>query len=310
MDGDRLIKGLARVLQEDIGTSGFLNPFTSYKFLNEAAREYARRTKSLTNTTTITTVANQTNYDLPVDFYGTFVTDTFNRPQIKINDGSSDSWVTFRDYDAVYFGNITDAAPIPYNFSVIDKTSPGSAITGTTTAVGAASNGECTLTDSTAPFGSVAVGDEVHNLTDGSDGVVIAVTSSSALVCALFNGTNNDWTSADAYVVVPQGRWQLVLNPPPSVSGYTVTVTYYAKPAPVYSPYRAFRFTPEAEIPLINYAAWLYKYRDRDPNMGDTFYRLFEMGVRRAVASSGRALNRFNFHVNLTQRGYADRSYR
>jgi hypothetical protein len=310
MDGNSLIDKLAILLQESVNTSSFLDSRSTYDFLYEAAQEVARRTNALTGSTTITTVANQTTYSLPVDFLRLFTVDSFNNPVVKYNDGNSDTWIRFRDYGAVLFGDQSVSVPIPSSFSLIDQAALASPIVGTATAPGASSGGESTLTDSTAPFAGASVGDEVHNTTDGSSGVVVAVTSTSALVTALFGGTNNDWTSADAYVIVPQGRLQMVLDPPPSTSGNTITVQYYAKPAPVYSLYRAYRFPATFESPIVKYAAWLYKYRDRDPSFGDAFYRHFELECRKLVRESDSNKNRYSMRVNFNRRSLGDRSYR
>jgi hypothetical protein len=60
----------------------------------------------------------------------------------------------------------------------------------------------------------------------------------------------------------------------------------------------------------VKYAAWLYKYRDREPNFGDGFYRYFEMECAKTIKQAGRAFNRSTFKVNFSKRSFRDRSYR
>lgn len=310
MDGKSLTNGLAAILNETVSSSSFFESRVSYDYIYEAACEFCRRTRVLTAPQTITTVADQTNYDLNADFLCLYLRDDQNRYTVKFNDGSNDYFLPFRDYEAVSYANQTTSVDIPSNFSIIDKSTLTDRITGTTTSAGASSNGECTCTDSTAPFTNVKVGDDIHNTTDGSDGVVIAVTSTSALVTALFGGTDNDWSSSDTYVIVPQGRKQLVLDPPPETSGYTVTIRYIQKPDPVYSTFRTYRFDRLYEPAIIKYAAWLYKYRDSEPNFGDAFYKYWDAQVRMAAKTEHKSLNKPSMRVNFMKRSYPHRSYR
>ena len=309
MDGKSLLYGLADLLNECITTSTFLESKASYDYLYEAAVEFARRTRTITYSQTITTVADQTNYDLNPDFLSLYLRDGSNRYVVKYNDGTNDYFLPFRDYEAVSYNNDDTSVTIPNNFSIIDKQSLTDRITGTATSAGNNSGGECTLTDSTAPFASVKVGDDVHNTTDGSDGVVISVTSTSALLTALFGGTENDWDSSDAYIIVPQAKKQLVLDPPPSTAGHTVTIKYVQKPEPVYSYYRTYRFDRQYEPAIIKYAAWLYRYKDGAPNYGDAFYKYFDMQVRQAARTEQKSLNQLRMRVNMMKRSYGDRSY-
>ena len=308
MDGYSLTRKLADLLDESLSTSGFLDSQTSYDYLFMAAIELARRTKALTAEQTITTVADQAAYDLDPEYLGLYVTNSFKQFVVKLNDGTNDRWLTFKPDPNRYFNNNTTSTQYPYNFSIRDKRTLTDSISGTATSDGAASSGECTLTDSSAPFGDVEVGDTVHNTTDDSHGVVIELTSSSAIVTCLFGGTNNAWTSSDGYVVVPQGRKQIVLDPPPSTASYTLTVPYFAKPEPVYSPYRAYRFPDSFEVPLVKYAAWLYKYKDRDPNFGDAFYKHFDIETRKVSHETNMGHNRYRMGVNFNRRSLGDRS--
>ena len=278
MDGWTLLRDVRELLNEP-STSLYLTDRTTYDYLYEAACDLNMRIKGLTSTQTITTVDGTSTYSLNEDFMGLYMKDLDGNLTLKLNDGTSDFWLSWADYNSVYVANNSDEVAIPYSFTVTD-TALASRITGTATSDGASSNSECTLTDSTAPFTDVSVGDLVHNTTDGSHGVVVAITSTSAVITALFDGINNDWTSSDAYIITPRGRYSLILDPTPSTSGYTLSVPYIQKPSPVYSYYRSYRFPESYRFALTKYAAWLYKYKDREPNYGDAWFKYYEMASR------------------------------
>ena len=309
MDGKTLTDALYSILNE-VSTSSFMDARTSYDHLYEAACELVSRTWCLTSTQAITTVADQTAYDLNADFLKLYLQNDRNEYVCKLNDGSSDYWLKWRDHQGIVLANNDDSIAIPWNFSIIDKSTLDDPITGTATSSGTLSNGEAILYDTSAPFANVKAGDAIHNTTDGSDGVVISVTSTSELITALFDGTDNDWDSSDAYVIVPGGRKQFILDPPPSTDGYTITLYYLQKPTPVYSSYRAYRFDPDYKRALVMYAAWLYKYRDRDPNFGDAFYKFFDLKCREANRNENSSRNRTGLKFNFKKRSYRDRSYR
>jgi len=113
MDGKSLTNDLADVLNETVSSSDFLNSRASYTFLYEAACEFARRTRVLTATQTITTVADQAAYDLNADFLSFYLRDSQNRYVVKYSDGTTEYFVTFRDYEAVSYANSQDSALIP-----------------------------------------------------------------------------------------------------------------------------------------------------------------------------------------------------
>jgi hypothetical protein len=310
MDGKTLTNGLNQILQES-STSSWIDLRSSYDYLYEAVCEFVRETQCLTATQDITTVATQAAYTLNPDYFFLYLTDDENNLFIKFDDGTSETMIPFREYSSVIYDNQTTSQAIPNNFSITDKRGVTTNITGATSADGAASGGECTLTDTGTTFlSSVSVGDVVHNVTDGSDGVVISIVSNLVLTTALFGGTNNDWTSGDSYVIVPQGRKQLFFSPPPSTSGYTATLEYVQKPLPVYSLYQSYRFNPSYMSAIIKYAAWLYKYRDREPSFADAFFRHWDMQVRRMKASEGKATKRISWKFNLVKRSMGSRSYR
>jgi hypothetical protein len=122
------------------------------------------------------------------------------------------------------------------------------------------------------------------------------------LVTALFGGTNNDWTSGDAYVIQPAPRKQLVVDPLSSTASHTITVYYLQKPAPVYSDYGMFRFDPEVSAALVKYAAWLYKYRDSAPVYGDRWFQYYEnqIAIFNRTVNNTIKKNKFTFSLKAS----------
>jgi len=197
------------------------------------------------------------------------------------------------------------SADVPTSFSIRDKQALYSQITGTATSDGDDSAGECTLTDSSGVFITtdyVNKGDIIHNTTDSSDGVVLSITSATALVCALFGGTGNDWDKDDAYVIQPQGRLEIYLDPPPSDSGDIVRVDFTERPDPVYSDYGVYRFRQHATEAIVKYAAFLYKYRDQEPNFGDALFQWWDRAVRQEAYNLHPEKKRSRWTVNLKAR--------
>jgi hypothetical protein len=301
MDGKELLYKLRNLLNES-ADSGFMDDKTSYDYLNEAAYEFIRRTKFLRATQTITTVADQSTYDLNADFIEVYLRDYEEQPFIKINDGGFDQFIFWRDYKDIIYSNNTTSEVIPGFFSIINDSTLDTRLSSTSTSAGVASGGECTLNDTTADFSSVNAGDTVHNTTDGSMGVVLSRTSGIALQTALFNGADNDWSDGDSYVIQPQGKVQIILDAPPANAGYTITVHYIQRPALVYSDYGVFRIQRQYMDALVKYAYWLYKYRDSEPNFGDGMYVYFDRQTRAAQDTINSTYKRNNVSVNLKAR--------
>lgn len=297
MDGKTLLNAVEKLLQES-SDSGILDDFTTFQFLNQAAEDIAFRTGALTGSSEITTVANTSAYDLPADFNGLYLRDGSQNLVLPYTDGSTTSSLGWEDSNAsTLYNAITSTAGVPVKFSVIDKGSLLSRVSGSALAEGASSGGESTL--SGADFDNVSAGDIVHNTTDGSTGVVLAKSGTTSLTTALFDGTSNDWSTDDGYVIQPQPRNQINLTPKPSGAGKTLTVHYIARPAPVYSDYGAFRFPYQFTPALTKYAAWLYKYKDKDPNYGDKWYVHYDQQLRQMAARSSKMYETPTFTMSL-----------
>jgi len=301
MDGKSLLYDLRQILNEG-SDSDWLDSRSSYTYLHLAAVEFVDRTESLRATQSITTVADQTGYTLNADFMRLYLRDQEHEYYIKYNDGSSNTFLKFEDYQKIILDDQTTSVSTPERFSIIDDSTLDSQVTGTATSTAASSGGQAILTDTAADFSDVSAGDVVHNTTDGSDGFVLSKTSSTVLVVALFGGTANDWTSSDAYVIQPQGRLKLVLDAPPSTAGHTVTVEYVQRPPIVASDYGAYRIQSHYQQALVQYAVFLYKYRDREANFGDSLFVFFDREVRRSASSLNKALGRQGFRVNWKKR--------
>jgi len=307
MDGKNLLYRVRQALDED-SSSSFMDDRSSFDYLYEAAIELAMRTKALRSSQSITTVADQDGYTLNADYLGLYAKDTHNRFFVKYTDSSSnDSFLFWKDYEDILFENQTASVTVPSFFTIIDDSTKDSQVTGTATSTASATGYQSILTDTAGDFSDVSAGDSVHNTTDGSDGIVLSKTSSTVLVVALFGGTANDWTSGDAYVIQPQGRMKLVLDQPPETAGETITLNYIKRPDPVYSYYGTYRFQNHHLMALVKYAAWMYKYRDREPQTGDQLFQYWDRQVGVSSEQMRTATNQKGFKVNRKARRYGTR---
>ena len=309
MDGNTLLYQLRQVLNESSGAT-WLDTRTSYDLLYQAATATAFRINSPTTTQSITTVASQTNYALNADYLKMYLTDSQDRNFIKYYDGTSYYWLYWREYGALVLGNQTTSVKIPESFTIRDRAKE-SVYTGTSAAADETNN-ESILTSSGATFvtSGVSAGDWIHNTTDASHGVVTSVTSNTVLTCCLYGGTDNEWDTSDAYKIVMQPRLEVVFDPPPSTASHTATVYYVQKPAPVYTDYGFYKFNPTLTPSLVHYAAWLYKYRDRQPDFGDAFYKTWDMSTRNMNTILNQGLNRGGYRVNFIKNSSGSRSTR
>jgi len=304
MDGKTLLRDLRQFIQEQ-SASTWLDDKTSYDYLYKAAVEFVSRTRINTATQTITTVASQREYTLNADFLEMQLSDTDNLPFLKYYDTASYSFIKWREYDAMVYGNQTTAVSVPDTWSITDKTATDNLSFNSTAGSDAVqANGEATLVAAGQTFlTTVSVGDTIHNTTDEASGIVTAVTSDTALEAAMFDGTTNAFTSGNAVIIVPQGRLKLAFDPPPLTSGHTATVFYVQRPNPVYSDYRSYRIPIDYKQALIYYAGWMYKNRDREPNFGEIEFKYFDDQVRKAAYQYGKTLHRKAFRVNYMKSG-------
>lgn len=284
MDGFTLQRKLQEALDES-SSGSFMNERTSYDYLYDAIQDFNYRTHYQTSTQTISVVASTSSYDLNGDYVGMALMDSYNRPYIKHTYNGSDTFIFSRDYQDVVLENSSATASVAQSWSIVDATQPTNK-TGTATSAGTATNGECVLTDTAADFTTVFPGDLVHNTTQSIHGVVIEQGAAHTVRVCLFTSagaSGGAWAQSDAYVIVPQPRYSIVLSPTPSATA-TLTVPYIQRPNPVYSSYKAYKLPFNYMLPIVQFAAFLYKYKDREPDYGDRFFTYYD-GFARKVAA-------------------------
>jgi len=305
MDGWTLLFDLREALHER-ADSDWLSDQSSYTYLYEAAKELNSRSAVITSTQSITTVADTAEYNLNPDFMGLYLRDDDNNYYVKLNDGTNDHFIIDKSYEDIVYDNLTTSQNVPNYFAVKHATSQVSNVTGTASAGGTVSNGEATLTDtsSSTKFSTISAGDLVHNTTQGYHGIALEKSSDTALITAIFDsaGDASSWTTSDAYVIVPQPRYSIIFEPPFETAGYTLTVSYIQSPAPVFAPYRSYKFPIEAKRVLIEYSVARYKYRDRDPSEAAVHLGMFDRTLRMAGSETNRAKIRNRFYMNMKRR--------
>jgi hypothetical protein len=211
---------------------------------------------------------------------------------VKYYDGSNYSWPLQTSFDRIFRGNLTDNQDYPSRFAIIDKLTQPALITGTTSAAGAKTAGQCILTDAAKLFlttNLVYQRDVVHNTTDGSDGLVLSVTDATHLVTALFEGKKNAFGNGDSYVIQRATAKQLYLDAPSETSGHTITVPYVCMPDPVYSDYGFWRLPAAFCHGIACEAAFLFQNREGDYISADRHHILFTQEVRRMRSEQARA---------------------
>ena len=274
----------------------------SFDYLYEAAQDFAKETKACQNSQVITTVAGTANYTINPDFFEVITKDDYDFPIIQYSDGTNTTWLGWESYSD-YLQN-SNPTGTPESFAITSASIP-TRMTGTATAIGTQAGGESVLTNSSGSFLTLYPGDSVTNILKSYYGVVIAVpTSATAVTTAMFDlssrgGAYASWASNDTYMIQPEPRYQIFLDPTPSVTGQTVTINYVARPKPVYSDYGVYPFATGYEDALIKYAAWLYKNRDSKPQFGDPLYQAYEREMRKAKGVHNKAVFRQGFRVNF-----------
>lgn len=304
MDGHTLLRALREAVGEN-ASSQYIDTRTAFQYLLEAATELVRRTRCLKATQTITTVAETASYALNSDFLSLDLRNTNDEYIVKYSDGTTTYWPTLEDYDTIIYADQTESQSIPDRFSIIDRPTLYSQITGTATSIGTSSAGLSVLTDTSGLFTTtdyVSAGDIVHNTTDVSSGVVLSVGSATTLNTAMFSntdGTEASWAVSDAYVIQPQARLAILFDPPPSTAGHTATVYYIQRPAPVFHNYGVYRIQSHFTDALVSYAARKYKLADSDLQEWDVFRK--EWAGRLGEVSKGirTSFNRSGFTMSM-----------
>ena len=302
MHGLAAVKRMLDALNEAGVSDAYCDNRKAYQYLDEAALDFCRRTRILTGSATITTVANQQLYDLPPAFLEPYERNMNGRRLFaSYTTAAGDvSWPVVTSYEKIVRANLTDAEETPGAFAIVDRRTIPTIISGTASAAGAASNGESKLTVATAIFGTVAVRDAVVNVTDGSQGIVLAATDTKNLQTALFSGTNNAWATSNAFYIVPAVTHQVFLRAKSLNAGDTFRLDYISKPEPVFASQRSWRI-PEEHCPAICLkAAALFMDTKKEMKAADYWHKTYELEVREARKKMGRlALADANYITRL-----------
>lgn len=300
-----------QVLGEPVG-SGWLDTKSQYYFLDKGGIKVAKLMGLLHAEQSITTVADQRRYNLDAQYIGLHIRDESSGDYIiKYNNGSSNSFPYFTAFTNIITDDQSSSIAIPERFSVSDKLVQFDRITGTTTSAGAidSDSKESTLTASASTFvtNGVSPRDIVHSTTNAYSGYVLEVTSETALVTAMFedaDGSNTKgWGSGDTFVIQPQARKQLVLDPPPSTASHTITVYSIVKSLPVFADFRIFGFDEDYAMAAIYFAAEIYKLRDDKFNEADSFFQRGDNALRLIKDASDTAYHKSRtMRVNMKRR--------
>ena len=313
MDGRELRQTFIKVIGEPAG-SGWLDKKSEYSFIDKGGIKVSELMGLLHAEQSIPTVADQRRYNLDAQYIGLHIRDESSGDYIiKYNNGSSDSFPVFTPFTNIITDNQTSSITIPERFSVNDKLTQFDRITGTTTSAGTidSQTNESTLTATASTFvtSGVQPRDIVHNTTDGSifSGYVLEVSSETALITAMFEDADGSitkgWGSGDTFVIQPQGRKQLVIDPPPSNSGNTVTVYQIVKPLPVFADFRIFGFPEQYSMAAVYFAASIYKRRDQDFKKADSFFALADNELRLIKDASDTAYHKGRtMRINMRKR--------
>lgn len=303
MDGKRLSRQLRQMMNEESG-SNYLDSFTTFDLLNQAAIKLNDKIEHLETSEDITTVADQASYTLSADYMRLTNVNQLGRELVRYSDGATFHYLPRVDGD-LRFRNRPFTAPtktIPDNFDITSRAGEDAQVTGTETTGGSLVAGKATLIDSAGDFTNIEPHDTIHNTTDGSMGVVLSKTNVTTLVTALFDGTNNFWTSGDAYVIQPQAKYRMILTPAPDTASHIVTVPYLRRPKPVYSDYDAFQFPIQYQDALVFYAVGFYKYRHQMNEEGNAWFVAADNLLRQYNKAHNSATGRRRIIVNLKKR--------
>ena len=309
----------ARIFTEHLirakSKAAVVNRKMTFDLLHAGAEEFVNLTGCLVSSQDITTVADQADYDLAANYLRLYLKTNEKKGGeyfIRYTDGSSVEYLlTFQPYQKTVYDKDDDSVDVPSLFTLHQKTTLPTQLTGTTTSAGTLSGGQANLTDTGEAFKTyVSAGDIVHNSKKDATGVVLSVTDDENLVTAMFTSDGNpkDWASADTWVIQPQPRMQLQLVPPPDTASETVTVPYITKPAPVYSDYGTWNVSDIYHKAFCLYAAYLYlaEYDIQEgvnvlnTNLGQTYLDQFNRIVHQANYEISRGLGKKGYTVRGT----------
>ena len=280
---------------------------TSFDYLYEAAKDFAKETRACHENQVITTVATQPSYNLNPDFLEVMTKDDHDNYVVGYSDGTNTTWLSWESWSD-YVQNLNSPGT-PTRFCIVDAPIVDS-FAGIATATGSVIGGEATLTDAAATqFLTLYPGDYVVNTSGVGllaiySGVVLGAIATNTVKTAMFDitvrgGAYASWAINNTYFIQPASRYQIYLDPPPLTTGSSVFVTYLSKPHPVYSDYGTYPFATGYEDALVKYAAWLYRYRDSKPQLADPLYAAYERAMRKGKSVHRKAVGVVGYRINF-----------
>lgn len=293
MDGKSLLNAVLDLCDDRNAAAELYHRRRIFECLDHACAIFCRSVRNYKASATLTTVHAQQDYALPADFIDLYMK-RGGGYFVRYYDGTDYSWPRVVPWEELFQANLTDEESVPSRVSIREAESAAVAITGTATATAAkGSDGLATLTDSTKAFlttNRVWPRDKIHNTTDGSSGVVVSVPTATTLRVALFEGGNDDWTSGDAYTIVPAAEKQLSLEAAAETAGHLILVPYIAMPEPVYSDYGAWRLPERSCRGIAAGAAALLQLARHSYTETAWMNGQFSEEIRRAKTEIGRAI--------------------
>uniref|UniRef100_A0A6H1ZSW4 Uncharacterized protein n=1 Tax=viral metagenome TaxID=1070528 RepID=A0A6H1ZSW4_9ZZZZ len=304
-DGNTFLEYLNDILKQEKDQSAksgsiVVQDKLAYEFGDIGACELAKKTLLLRKTASIQTVASQRTYNLPPDYIRMVVHKNFRIPVIRYTkDGETDGvFIEQGSYQDFWAYDTDQTEDVPGCFDILPyNTSDLSAITGTTSAAGAESDGESTLTEAGKLFTTtnlVYPRYRVHNTTKKYHGIVLAVSSAAALNTAMFKDKAcMGWGNGELYRIQSTGNYKLIFDYATLNADDTIDIEYYCLPSPVFSPYGVWGFQdPEYTFAIACYAAWLFKFRSTKESVkfnmesltSDKLYLMFGKYVDDALA--------------------------
>ena len=291
------------------------NDYEAWELGEIAACEFAKQTSLLRKSTTITSVASTGEYDCPPDFIKIAKKAPDKRTDVLLYtlSGETEGELIWREPVNDSWGNdTTETESTPGSFDIIEQSLAPAEVTGTTTAAGAVANGEAVLTAAAGAFTTTGSGlvyprYRVRNTTSGKPhaGIVLAVTSATALKTAMFNkGAAQSWASGDTYAIQSVSKFRVKFPYLIESAGNTITLDYHCFPPPVYSPIGMWGFPDQSHVMAIAiYAVWFLKFRNvqqqqaGDVNVAsltsDRLYLMWQEYVNTALADKRKRMTTY-----------------
>lgn len=284
MNGMELKQLFLDAIDRPVGDELELSDRAIFTALDHAAAEFARFTRMLKKSATITSVKDQQIYDLPADFISLYAYNGSRRLVVKYTDGNGDvTWPVCSSFEKIFVEDEDEAKATPDRFCIVPRSAAETRLAGTASSAGAVSVGEAALIDSTAAFTTTAeVRDRAHNTTKDAAGLVVAVSSATQVKTVLFGGTGQGWAISDAYVITPGATQQIMLDAPSETAGHTITIPYVRMPPPVFTDYATWPFPVASCRAIVYQAAFHFLNNKRDGKPRKIHHDAFRAEIHQA----------------------------